>query len=98
MSLTEMFTIHTKIYANRYKELNSPVTNEEVVVVLSILLQSRYCKVPYRELYWYASPDIHNESVSKSVTKLNLGITLAAYISVIILILDTIDTAKFHLY
>ena len=36
--------------------------NMELHGVLGVLLISGYCRVPYRELYWADSPDVHTES------------------------------------
>ena len=67
--LFNMITIQANIYANQHKGLYPPVTNKEVIIVLSFLLLSGYCKAPWRELDWSTSFDTHNESVSKSITR-----------------------------
>ena len=67
--MLDITTTQTNIYANQHKGLNSPATSEEIKVVISILLLSGYCRVPYRELYWSTSPDTHNESVSKAISR-----------------------------
>ena len=67
--LLDIITTQTNIYANQHKGLNPPATSEEIKVVISILLLSGYCRVPYRELYWSTSPDTHNESVSKAISR-----------------------------
>ena len=48
--LLDLITIQTISYANQHKELYPPVTNKAAIVVLSFILLSGYCKVPYREL------------------------------------------------
>ena len=67
--LLDIITTQTKIYANQHKGLNPPATSEEIKVVISILLLPGYCRVPYRKLYWSTSPDTHNESVSKAISR-----------------------------
>ena len=67
--MVDIITIETNIYTNQHKGLNPPVANKEVIVVLSILLLSGYCKVPYHELYWSTSPATRIESVSKSISR-----------------------------
>ena len=65
----DKITTQTNIYANQLKGLNPLATSEEIKVVISILLLSGYCRVPYHELYWSTSPDTHNESVSKAISR-----------------------------
>ena len=67
--LLDINTAQTNINANQQKGLNPPATSEEIKVVISTLLLSGYCRVPYRELYWSVSPDTHNESVSKAISR-----------------------------
>ena len=67
--LLDIITTQTDIDANQHMALNPPATSEEIKVVTSILLLSGYCWVPYRELYWSMSPDTHNESVSKIISR-----------------------------
>ena len=67
--LLDIITTQTNIHANQHMGLNPPATSEEIKVVTSILLLSGYCWVPYRELYWSTSPDTHNESVSKIISR-----------------------------
>ena len=64
-----IITTQTNIYANQHKGVNPPATSEEIMVVISILLLPGYFKVPYREMYWSTSPDIHNESLSKAISR-----------------------------
>ena len=64
-----LINTQTNIYANHHKGLNPPATSEEIKVVISILLLSGYCRVPYRKLYWSMSPDSHNKSVSKAISR-----------------------------
>ena len=65
----DIITTQTSICANQHKGLNPPATSEEIKVVISILLLSGYCRVPYRELYWSTSPNIQNESVSRAIAR-----------------------------
>ena len=44
--LVNMITIQPNIYANQHKGLYPPVTNKEVIIVLSFLLLSGYRKAP----------------------------------------------------
>ena len=44
--LFNMITIQANIYANQHKGLYPPVTNKEVIIVLSFLLLSGYRKAP----------------------------------------------------
>ena len=44
--LVNMITIQANIYANQHKGLFPPVTNKEVIIVLSFLLLSGYRKAP----------------------------------------------------
>ena len=67
--LLDIIAILTNIFANQHKGLNTPATSEDIKVVISILLFSGYCRVPYCELYWSRSPDTHNESVSKAISR-----------------------------
>ena len=67
--LLDVITTISNIYANQYKGLNPPTTSEEIKDVTSILLLSGYFRVPYRELYCSTSPDTHNKSVSKAVSR-----------------------------
>ena len=48
--LLDIITTQTNIYANQHKVLNAPATTEEIKVVISILILSGYCRVPYCEL------------------------------------------------
>ena len=48
------------------KKKNLCPRKEEIATVVEILLLSGYCRVPQRDLYCFASPDTHNEAVSKS--------------------------------
>ena len=71
--LLDIITTQTKTYAI-HKGLNPPATSEEIKVALNLLLLSSYCRVPwagyqYRELYWTTSPDTHNDSVSKAMSR-----------------------------
>ena len=67
--LLDIITTKTNVYANQHKGLNPPATSEDIKVVISILLLSGYCRVPYRELYWSTSPDTHIKSVSKAKSR-----------------------------
>ena len=67
--LLDIITTPTNISANQHKGLIPPATNEEIKAVISILLLSGYYRVPYCELYWSRSPDTHNESVSKAISR-----------------------------
>ena len=44
--LVNMITIQANIYAKQHKGLYPPVTNKEVIIVLSFLLLSGYRKAP----------------------------------------------------
>ena len=71
--LLDIITTQTKTYAI-HKGLNPPATSEEIKVALNLLLLSSYCRVPwagyqYHELYWSTSPDTHNDSVSKAMSR-----------------------------
>ena len=68
-NLFDIITTQTNIYAKQHKGINPPATSEEINVVISILLLSGYCRVPYRELSWPTPPDTHNESVSKAISR-----------------------------
>ena len=67
--LIEHVGSHTNLYATQHGCINPPVSQDEMHVVLGVLLLSGYCRVPYRELYWADSPDVHNEAVSKSISR-----------------------------
>ena len=67
--LLDIITTKTNLYANQHKGLNPPATSEDIKVVISILLLSGYCRVPYRELYWSAWPDTHIKLVSKAKSR-----------------------------
>ena len=43
--------------------------DNQICVVLGVLLLSGYCRIPYHELYWATSPYLHNEAVSKSISR-----------------------------
>ena len=42
---------------------------DEIKTFIAILLLSGYCKAPYRDLYWVATPNTHNEPVSSARTR-----------------------------
>ena len=59
----------TNLFAVQHGKGNLNIFEDEIKTFIPILLLSAYCKVPYRYLYWIATPDTHNEPVSSSRTR-----------------------------
>ena len=45
------------------------ILEDDIRTFIAVLLLSRYCKVPYRSLYWADAPDTHNETVSCAMSR-----------------------------
>ena len=45
------------------------ILEDDIRTYFALLLLSRYCKVPYRSLYWADAPDTHNETVSCAMSR-----------------------------
>ena len=67
--LLDIITTQTNIYANQHEGLNPQATSKEIKVVISILLLSGYWRVPCYKMYRSTSPDSHNESVPKAISR-----------------------------
>ena len=67
--LTEHVVSPTNLYATQHGCINPPVSQDEMHVLLGILLLSGYCRVSYHDLYWADSADVHNEAISKSISR-----------------------------
>ena len=62
-------TNQTNLFAVQHGKGNLNIFEDEIKTFIAILLLSAYCKVPYRYLYWVATPNTHNEPVSSSRTR-----------------------------
>ena len=62
-------TYQTTLYAVQHGISNLNILEYEIRTFIAFLLLSRYCKVPYRNLYWADAPDTHNEAVSCAMNR-----------------------------
>lgn len=56
-------------YAGQSGNHTFEIDNEEMKRFLAILLLSGYTVVPRRRMYWSQQPDVHNEAVSKAMSR-----------------------------
>ena len=62
-------TNQANLYAVQHGKGNLIILEDEIRFFIAVLLLSRYCKVPYRNLYWADAPDRHNEAVSRAMSR-----------------------------
>ena len=62
-------TNQTNLYAVQHSKGNLDILEDKIRTFIAVLLLSRYCKVPCRDLYWADAPDTHNEAISCTMSR-----------------------------
>ena len=71
---------------------------DEIWTFIAVLLLSAYLKVQYRNLYWAATSDTHNEAVSGVMTKIDFERYYQTFIWLTTFRLHKVDTTKYECY